>query len=113
MSVLDIDQSWNFWKLGWNQTLHKKFVLCTYLLMYLNNIRYAMEKDDESEEWYSCQSWILEISRKCQKMLLGKDWKGNHSNRICRLFWRASRQTEKLWSWKGTILENRQFLQAQ
>ena len=50
MSVLDIDQSWNFWKLGWNQTLHKKFVLCTYLLMYLNNIRYAMEKDDESEE---------------------------------------------------------------
>ena len=64
--------------------------------MYLNNIRYAMEKDDESEEWYSCQSWILEISRKCQKMLLGKDWKGNHSNRICRLFWRASRQTEKL-----------------
>lgn len=50
MSVLDIDQSWNFWKLGWNQTLHKKFVLYTYLLMYLNNIRYAMEKDDESEE---------------------------------------------------------------
>ena len=50
MPVQDIDESWNFWKLGWNQTLHKKCVLCTYLLMYLNNIRYAMEKDDESEE---------------------------------------------------------------